>query len=213
MDKKTKAVKVLGALEKEYKGAKVALNFSSPLELLVATILSAQATDRLVNEVTVGLFRKFRTAKDFADAPLRGIEHSIRRVNFFRNKAKNIKACCEKILQDFNGDVPRTIEGLTALPGVGRKTANIVLAEAFGVHALAVDTHVKRVSLRLGLASSEDPDEIEMELCSIIPRPRWAITTRLFIVHGRQTCKAKAPLCSICAVSGWCDWFKAIARP
>ncbi len=210
MDKKEKARKVLDILEKEFPGAGTALIFSTPLELLIATILSAQTTDKLVNKVTEGLFRKYRTAADYDRATPGEIEKSISSVNFFRNKARSIKGCCKKLVEEFGGDVPETLDELTALPGVGRKTANIVLGNAFGKNALAVDTHVKRVAGRLGLAGSEDPDEIESDLCKIIPENRWTKTTHVFILHGRKTCKAKNPSCEVCPVSAYCVYYKTV---
>lgn len=210
MDKKVKAKKVLDILEKEFPGARSALIFSTPLELLIATILSAQATDKLVNKVTISLFKKYKTVEDYNRATLEEIEKDISSVNFFRNKAKSIKGCCKKLVEEFNGAVPQTLDELTTLPGVGRKTANIVLGNAFGKNALAVDTHVKRVAKRLGLTDSEDPDVVEEDLCGIIPEKRWTNTTHLFILHGRKTCKAKNPLCEVCPVSDYCDYYKKV---
>lgn len=212
MDRKEKAKKVLDILEKEFPGARSALVFSNPLELLIATILSAQTTDKQVNKVTENLFRKYRTAGDYNSAGPEEIEKSISSVNFFRNKAKNIKGCCRKIVEEFGGKVPRTVGELTSLAGVGRKTANIVLGNAFGKNALAVDTHVKRVSQRLGLTDSDDPDEIEKDLCGIIPEKRWTMTTHLFILHGRKTCKAKNPLCEVCPVQDYCVYYSTVYR-
>ncbi len=212
MDKKEKAKKVLDILEKEFPDARSALVFSNPLELLIATILSAQTTDKQVNKVTENLFGKYRTAGDYNSASLEEIEKSISSVNFFRNKAKNIKGCCRKIVEEFGGKVPRTVGELTSLAGVGRKTANIVLGNAFGKNALAVDTHVKRVSQRLGLTDSDDPDEIEKDLCGVIPEKRWTMTTHLFILHGRKTCKAKNPLCEVCPVQDYCVYYRTVYR-
>ncbi len=212
MDRKEKAKKVLDILEKEFPGARSALVFSNPLELLIATILSAQTTDKQVDKVTENLFRKYRTAGDYNSAGPEEIEKSISSVNFFRNKAKNIKGCCRKIVEEFGGKVPRTVGELTSLAGVGRKTANIVLGNAFGKNALAVDTHVKRVSQRLGLTDSDDPDEIEKDLCGIIPEKRWTMTTHLFILHGRKTCKAKNPLCEVCPVQDYCVYYSTVYR-
>lgn len=210
MDNREKAKKVLDILEKEFPVVTIALNFSSPLELLIATILSAQATDKLVNKVTENLFKKYKTPRDFAEAGLPDIEAAISSVNFFRNKAKHIKACSMKIMDEFHGKAPDTLEGLTSLAGVGRKTANIILGNAFGRNALAVDTHVKRVAQRLGLTSSEDPDEIEEDLTAVIPQRRWTKTTRLFIQHGRKTCTARRPACGECPVNAYCDYYKKV---
>jgi endonuclease-3 len=212
MDKKEKAKKILDILENEFPDAKIALKFSNPLELLVATILSAQCTDERVNITTKSLFKKYRTTRAYASADRAGFEKDIRSINFYRNKTRSIQNCSKKLIEDFGGKLPETVEELTTLPGVGRKTANIVLASAFGKDALAVDTHVKRVSNRLGLAASDDPDEIERELCSIIPKKRWAKTTLLFILHGRKTCKAKNPLCETCPLRDFSVYYKTVRK-
>lgn len=203
-----KAKKVLENLEKEYPNARIALNFKTPLELLIATILSAQCTDERVNKATPALFERYKKAEDFAETDLKELEGYISSINFFRNKAKNIHACCKKIVDKFGGKIPDTLEGLIALPGIGRKTANIVLGGAFGKDAIAVDTHVKRVSNRIGLAVSDNPDKIEQELCKVIPRKRWAKATILLILHGRNICIAKKPKCKICPVREYCNYFR-----
>lgn len=208
MDKREKARRVLDILEKQFPDARSALEFASPLELLIATILSAQATDKLVNKVTPALFKKYPSARDYSEADLNDLEKDIGSINFYRNKAKNLKACCGMIVSRFEGKVPETLAELTQLPGVGRKTANIVLGNAFGKDALAVDTHVKRVAQRLGLTSSDDPDRVEEDLSSVIPGSRWTETTHLFILHGRNTCKALKPRCSECALQGFCVYYK-----
>lgn len=210
MKTEEKARKVLDILEKEFPDARTALEFKTPLELLIATILSAQATDKLVNKVTGPLFRKYRSAADYAEAGLDELERDIGSVNYYRNKARNIKACCRKLVIESGGKVPDSLEALTALPGVGRKTANIVLGNAFGKNALAVDTHVKRVANRLGLTSSGDPDRIEADLAAIIPPERWTRTTHLFISHGRKTCKAVNPDCPDCPVQACCAYFREV---
>ena len=210
MDKPGKARKILDILGREFPNPRSALLFSNPFELLIATILSAQATDKLINSVTPALFRKYRDAGAYARADLKEIEEDLRRVNFFRNKARNIRNCTIKLVKDFGGKVPSTLDELTTLPGVGRKTANIVLGNAFGKNALAVDTHVKRVSRRLGLARSDDPDDIEGELSALIPEDRWTVTTHLFILHGRKTCTARNPKCGICPVREYCDYYKDV---
>lgn len=213
MDNREKAKKILDILEKQFPEARTALEFSNPLELLIATILSAQATDSLVNKVTESLFKKYRSAGDFAKADLAALESDISRINFFRNKAKNIKACCEKLINGFKGKVPEKLDDLTSLPGVGRKTANIVLGNAYGKNALAVDTHVKRVAQRLGLTNADDPDQIERDLCAIIPEERWTKTTHLFIYHGRNTCKAVNPKCDTCPIQDYSVYFKTVYKP
>lgn len=210
MDNREKAKKVLDILDKVFPDAVIALRFSNPLELLIATILSAQATDKLVNKVTETLFKKYRTAADYCKAPIETLERDIGSVNFYRNKAKSINACCAMLTEEFGGKVPDTLEGLVQLPGVGRKTANVVLGNAFGKNALAVDTHVKRVARRLALTRSDDPDEIESDLTGIIDKKRWTKTTHLFILHGRTICKARGPKCDICPVSAYCEYYKNI---
>ncbi|MEW5801528.1 MAG: endonuclease III [bacterium] len=196
--------KIISILKKTYPDAKTALHFSSALELLIATILSAQCTDTRVNEVSEKLFVKYPSAKAYAKADLTELEQDIRPTGFFHNKAKNIKACCELLESKFHGEVPEKIEDLTRLPGVGRKTANVVLGNAFHIPALVVDTHVKRVAARLGLTSQKDPDKIEQELMKIIPREEWTLFSHLLIFHGRQICKAPKPLCPRCPVAELC---------
>ena len=205
-----KAKKVLDILEKEYPDAKVALNFETPLELLIATILSAQCTDERVNKTTPAIFKRFKKAKDYSEVDIQELEGYISSINFFRNKAKNIQACCKKIVDEFRGEIPDTLEELITLPGVGRKTANIVLGSAFGKDAIAVDTHVKRVSNRIGLAASQDPDKIEEELCKTIPQKRWTKATNLLILHGRRICTAKNPQHDVCKVRDYCDYYATI---
>jgi endonuclease-3 len=197
-------VKVLDVLRKEYPDARVTLDFKDPLQLLVATILAAQCTDERVNRVTKELFKKYRTAADFSKADLHPLEEEIRSTGFFHNKAKNIIGCCRDIVSKFNGEVPRTLEDLTSLAGVGRKTANIILGNAFGRQAIAVDTHVKRVTHRLGWAKSDDPDKIEFELMKLIPEERWTLACHQLVSHGRNVCIAKKPKCSLCPTAGLC---------
>ncbi len=206
--RRERARRVLDILRVEFPHARSALNYRDPLELLISTILSAQATDKLVNKVTEGLFQKYGSARDYAAAEIGELEQDISSVNFFRNKAKNIKKCCAKLIEEFGGKVPATLEELVTLPGVGRKTANIVLGNAFDVPALAVDTHVKRVSLRLGLTESVKPDDIEQDLTAIIDKGSWTLGTHLLILHGRKTCKARKPLCGQCPVKELCDYYK-----
>jgi endonuclease-3 len=198
--------RILDILAKTYPHARIELEFSSPLELLVATILSAQCTDARVNLVTQRLFKKYRSAKAYAEADPAVFEEEIRSTGFFQNKAKNIRACCQKLARDFGGQVPQTMDELTTLPGVGRKTANIVLFNAYGIPGFAVDTHVARVTNRLGLAGTDDPDEIEEVLCTFVPREKWGPATHLFIFHGRRTCHAKQPCCVACTLQALCPW-------
>lgn len=210
MDKKEKARRILDILEKEFPDATTALRYENPLQLLIATILSAQATDKLVNQVTETLFKKYRTASDFADAGPLELEGDLSSINFYRNKAKSVRGACRKIVDEYGGKVPETLEELTELPGVGRKTANIVLGNAFGKAALAVDTHVKRVAQRLGLTTSDDPDKIEADLTAIIPQERWTQTTHLLIHHGRKTCKAVRPDCGHCPLQAYSVYYKDV---
>jgi len=197
-------VKVLDILQKEYPDARVTLDFKDPLQLLIATILAAQCTDERVNQVTRDLFKKYRKASDYARADLKTLEGEIRSTGFFRNKAKSITGCGQALVEKFNGQVPRTLEELTSLPGVGRKTANIILGNAFGQQAIAVDTHVKRVTHRLGWAKSDDPDKIEFELMEVIPQNRWTLGCHQIVFHGRRVCMAKNPQCPTCPVAKLC---------
>ena len=204
--KRRRARKIVAALKKAYPDAKIALDFSTPLELVVATILAAQCTDERVNMVTPALFRKYRTAGDWAAADLATLEGEIHSTGFFRAKARSIVGMARALVERHGGDVPRTRDELTALPGVGLKTANVVLGNAFGQQAIAVDTHVFRVSQRLGLAKSDDPDEIHAQLVLVLPKKEWTLATHLLTTHGRRTCSARAPLCPGCPVKALCPW-------
>lgn len=200
------AKKITVLLLKKYPNPKIALNFSNPLQLLVGAILSAQCTDIKVNEVTKTLFKKYKTAADYANADSKTFEKEIRPTGFFRNKAKMIIGCCKKLIKDFGGRVPSTLEELTTLPGVGRKTANVVLGGAFDKQTIAVDTHVLRLSNRLGLAHSENPDKVEQELMKQIPGNTWTKFNLALILHGRETCKARNPKCGACVLYKECEW-------
>ncbi len=189
-----------------YPHPRLELDFSSPLELLVALILAAQCRDERVNAVTRELFRKYRTAQDYAQATQAALEKDIHPTGFYKRKAKRIKDCCRKLVEDYGGQVPRRLEDLIRLPGVGRKTANLVRAAAFGEQAIAVDTHVRRVSKRLGLAHSDDPLRIEEELRARIPRRYWRDFTFAMILHGRRVCTARHPRCAECGLYPWCEW-------
>lgn len=205
MNTRDKLLEVIKRLKKEYPGPKTALNFTDPFELLVATILSAQTTDVHVNKVTERLFKKYRTVKDYADVPLDTLKQDIRSVNFYNNKAKNIQAAAKMILGKFGSRVPKTMEELISLPGVARKTANIVLSNAFGINeGIAVDTHVKRVSYRLGLTKNEDPVKIERDLMEMTPKAEWGTLSHLLIFHGRKICQAKKPGHSECVLFDIC---------
>lgn len=205
MDKKAKVLEIINRLDKRYPNVKTALNFNSALDLLVATILSAQTTDVNVNKVTENLFKKYKTAYDYAKVSLEELESDIRSINFYKNKAKYIKNLANTLIEKFNGQVPKTMEDLVTLPGVGRKTANIVLWNAFGINeGVAVDTHVKRLSNRLGLTENTDPEKIEKDLMDITPREHWGKLSHLLIMLGREICKAKAPNHKICPLNDIC---------
>jgi endonuclease-3 len=197
--------KIIAALDRTYPEAHCELNHTDPLQLLIATILSAQCTDKRVNIVTPDLFKKYRSASDFADAPAAELEQAIKSTGFFRNKAKNIQNCCRKLVEQHGGEVPRTMDELHALAGVGRKTANVVLGNAFGINAgVVVDTHVTRLSRRLGLTSRQTPEKIEKDLMALAPRKQWALFSHLLIWHGRRRCSARKPDCANCEVLKWC---------
>ena len=203
--KKERAKKICAALQRTYPNAHCELNFSSPLQLLVATILSAQCTDKRVNIVTTELFKKYRSAKDFAAASLAEIEAAVKSTGFFRNKAKNIKACCAALVEKFRGEVPRTMDELHALAGVGRKTANVVLGNAFGINVgVVVDTHVTRLSNRLGLTKEKDAVKIEQELMQLVPQADWTLISHWLIWHGRRRCDARNPDCANCEIQKLC---------
>jgi endonuclease-3 len=203
--KQDNALKILRALKKHGTPTRVALDHSSPLQLLIATILSAQCTDERVNMVTAELFRKRRSVADFATVDPRELERDIHSTGFFRAKAKNIIACCQMLLERYGGEVPDTLEELTALPGVGRKTANVVLGNAFGkAEGIVVDTHVKRLAQRMGLSAHSDPEKIEADLMKIIPKKSWIETSSLLIWHGRKVCSARSPQCPECPVKDLC---------
>ncbi|MBI2158866.1 MAG: endonuclease III [Candidatus Rokubacteria bacterium] len=204
--KQARARKIIPALKRAYPDAKVALDFETPLELLVATILAAQCTDERVNLVTPALFTKYRSARDWAAADQASLEREVHSTGFYRAKAKAIVGMARALVERHGGQVPRTREELTALPGVGLKTANVVLGNAFGQQAIAVDTHVFRVSQRLGLARSTDADEIHDQLAAVLPRRAWTLASHLLTTHGRRTCSARTPTCPACPVKALCPW-------
>lgn len=199
-----KVIEIISRLKKEY-SVGTTLIFKNPFELLTATILSAQATDVHVNRVTERLFKKYKSVKDFVDAPLENLQKDVSSINFFRTKAKNIKACAEMIVKNFNSNVPKTMDEIVSLPGVARKTANVILSNAYGINeGIAVDTHVKRLALRLGITKNEDPIKIEKDLMSITPQKHWAEISSILIFHGRKICQAKNPMHSECVLYDIC---------
>lgn len=202
------ALTVMDILEKTYPSAKAELDFTNPLELLVATILSAQCTDVRVNKTTPVLFEKYKTAKDYAEADLEELMEIIRPCGFYRTKANHLIGAGRVMEESFQGQVPRTMEAIMTLPGVGRKTANVVLSNAFGVPGIAVDTHVFRVSNRIGLCDTDTPEKTEMALQKIIPKDRWSQSHHVLIFHGRRCCAARKPKCTVCPVSKQCLFWR-----
>ena len=203
--KKERTARIIAGLKRAYPTAHCELNFSNPLQLLIATILSAQCTDKQVNLVTADLFKKYISADQFASAPPAEFENDIRRIGLYRNKAKNIQACCRSLLENHAGEVPKTMEQLTALAGVGRKTANVVLGNAYNINlGIVVDTHVARLSERLDLARDNTPEKIEQSLQKLVPQDDWALFSHLLIWHGRRRCFARRPDCPSCEVIGLC---------
>jgi endonuclease-3 len=190
---KKRATQIIAVLAREYPDARTALHFSNPLELLVATVLSAQCTDQRVNMVIKDLFKKYRSAMDYAQADLADLEQDIRPTGFFRNKAKSIKAFTAELIERFSGEVPGNLEDLVSLPGIGRKTANLVLSEAFDIPGIVVDTHVLRLSKLIGLTKNKDATKVEFDLMDIVPREKWRLLSNLLILHGRAVCIARRP--------------------
>jgi endonuclease III len=205
-DQKARMRKILARLEKVHADAKLDLDFRNPLELLIALILAAQARDDLVNKITVELFKKNRSAGDYANIPPNQLESQIGKLNFYRNKAKAIHNCCRQLVERFGGKVPDNLDDLISLPGVGRKTANIVLGNAFGKPTIGVDTHVMRLSQRLGFTSNTDPDKIEADLTALVPANRRVRFCHLMQYHGRRVCLAKKPRCPQCTVIDLCPF-------
>ncbi|KPK67421.1 endonuclease III [candidate division TA06 bacterium SM1_40] len=204
-DKRARAGRIVRALKQAYPDARCALHHSSPLELLVATILSAQCTDERVNQVTRGLFAKYRSACDFVSADPHQLENEIRSTGFYRNKTKHIQAASAALVERHHGEVPNTMEALVELPGVARKTANVVLGTAFGKTAgIVVDTHVHRLAKRLDLSREKDPEKVEQNLMSLVPEEDWIQFSYMLIEHGRTVCKARTPQCGICVLSSNC---------
>ncbi len=205
---KKKAMAIAEYLQANYDDATTSLDYAKPHELLVATILSAQCTDERVNIVTKDLFKKYRTVKAFAEADTQELEKDIHSTGFFKNKAKNIKGCCAAIIEKHGGKVPGTMEELVELPGVGRKTANVVLGNAFGVPGVIVDTHVSRIAQRSGLSKNSDPVKIEFDIMELIPQKTWTDFSNQLVWHGRRICDARKPKCGDCGMIKHCDFGK-----
>ena len=196
---------IISRLIKKYRNPKIALHYKNPVQLLVSTILSAQCTDKMVNKVTKELFKKYKSVEDYANAELSELEKDIKKTGFFRNKSKNIKNACKMLIEKFGGQVPSTMKEMLLLPGVARKTANVVLTSAYGViEGIVVDTHVKRLSQRLGLTKNDNPEKIEKDLMNIVPKDKWAQFSFLLISHGREICQARKPICSKCILNDLC---------
>ncbi len=202
--KKKRLEGIISILHEQYPNSKCHLNYQNPLELLIATILSAQCTDERVNRVTRELFKKYKTAKDYASANQEELENDIRSTGFFRNKAKAIIGCCKSLVENYGGEVPKSMEELIRLDGVGRKTANVVLGNAFGIPGIIVDTHVKRVARRLELSYESDPDKIEADLMNLVPEHEWTYFSNALSDHGRLICRARKPLCPKCKINHLC---------
>ncbi|MEJ5261492.1 MAG: endonuclease III [Ignavibacterium sp.] len=210
-NEKLRAKKIFDLLKEEYPDAKIALNFSNPFQLLVATILSAQCTDQRVNIVTKELFKKYKSPKDFLNVSDEELEKDIFSTGFYKQKAKSIKACCKALIENHNGKVPADFDELVKLPGVGRKTASVVAGNAFGIPAIAVDTHVKRLSNLLGFVDTDNPDKIEMRLKELLPKEYWILSSHLLATHGRKVCIANRPKCEICIIAKYCPSNKLIS--
>lgn len=208
---KLRAKKIFDLLKEEYPDAKIALNFSNPFQLLIATILSAQCTDQRVNIVTKELFKKYKSPKDFLDVSDEELEKDIFSTGFYKQKAKSIKASCKALIENHNGKVPADFDELVKLPGVGRKTASVVAGNAFGIPAIAVDTHVKRLSNLLCFVDTDNPDKIELRLKELLPKDYWILSSHLLATHGRKVCIANRPKCEICVIAKYCPSNKLIS--
>jgi len=210
MTLKEKTKVILKKLEELYPDARCTLEFKDPIQLMVATQLAAQCTDERVNIVTKDLFKKYKTVDDFANADIQELEQDIKPTGFFRNKAKNIISACKMIISDFVRNVPNNMGSLLKLPGVGRKTANLLLNECFGIPGIVVDTHAKRLSQRIGLTKNDDPEKIEYDLREIVPEDKWGQFCHLLVAHGRAVCNARKPLCDKCDIRDCCDYYQLL---
>ena len=208
MDKNQRVLEIIKIFDELYPGAECSLDYKDPLQLLISTQLAAQCTDARVNIVTQTLFEKYKNVYDFANADLAELEQDIKSTGFYHNKARNIKNCCRMIIDVFNGKVPGTLEDLLKLPGVGRKTANLVLGDIFDVPGVVVDTHAKRLSNRIGLTSNSDPKKIEFDLMDIVPEKDWGKFCHQLVYHGRAVCNARKPKCDVCKVSEHCSYVR-----
>ncbi|MGB9600663.1 MAG: endonuclease III [Myxococcota bacterium] len=209
MEGNTKVKRIINYLKRKYPESKTALHSDNPFQLLIATILSAQCTDERVNKVTPALFKRFKSPDDFAKADIKEIEEYIKSTGFYHNKAKNIKECCKELIERYNGEIPEDIDKLTSLPGIGRKTANVVLGNGFGIPSgVVVDTHVLRISQRLGLSKYSDAMKVEEDLMRIVPRDYWIEFSNAMILFGRDICNARAPLCERCGLTDVCEYYK-----
>ena len=212
--KRKRTRQLIARLKVAYPDARCSLNYSTALELLVATVLSAQCTDERVNRVTESLFQKYQTAHDYAGAPSGALEEDIKSTGFYRNKAKALRACCAELVVRYGGEVPADMAALVQLPGIGRKTANVILGNAYEMaEGIVVDTHVRRLAGRLGLSRHTDPDKIEQDLLQLVPREDWIIFGHLLILHGRRICAARAPKCPVCPVNDLCPSAKVLSSP
>ncbi len=205
---KKEAIEIIKKLKEMYPDAKCSLDFNSPFQMLVAVCLSAQCTDERVNKTTPSLFAVYNTPLDFANANLEKLENLIHPCGFYKNKAKNLKVAGEKIIKYFNGEVPKNMDDLVTIPGVGRKSANVIMLEAFNdAQGIAVDTHAKRISNRLGFSKQAEPTKIEIDLCKMIPKEYWKDVNHIFIWHGRNTCTSQNPKCEKCTLKDLCDYY------
>jgi endonuclease-3 len=206
MNKKYRVKQIIQVFDEIYKNAECTLDYNDPLELLISTQLAAQCTDARVNIVTASLFEKYKNVFDFANADLNELEQDIKSTGFYRNKAKNIKNTCRIIIEKYNGHVPDSLQELLTLPGVGRKTANLVLGDIYGIPGIVVDTHAKRLSNRIGLSSESDPKKIEFDLMDVVPKESWSKFCHQLVYHGRAVCKARKPECEVCGIRKYCDY-------